>query len=166
MRLLSGSTHKISEYLEDTLDLFAEDVVEFLLQTSILDHLSGALCEAITGIHESGELLARLERQQFLLIPLDGADFRAIPFSPHSRLEIADSLRQPGIGLGEQVTVPSASKAVPVTQEGVPSSPMRLVRSQPLEVRFETFRCWLDTELSTTQRYIEADVEPQRGLLI
>lgn len=74
MRLLSGSTHKISEYLEDTLDSFAEDIVEFLLQTSILDHLSGALCEAITGIHESGELLARLERQQFLLIPLDGAD--------------------------------------------------------------------------------------------
>lgn len=89
MRLLSGSTHKISEYLEDTLDSFAEDVVEFLLQTSILDHLSGALCEAITGIHESGELLARLERQQFLLNPIGRSRFPC--HSLLSSLEVGNS---------------------------------------------------------------------------
>lgn len=71
VRTLSGTSHNISEYLEDTLDSLPAEIVEFLLQISILDQLNGSLCEAVTGVHQSGVLLARLERQQLLLIPLD-----------------------------------------------------------------------------------------------
>jgi len=71
LRALSGTTHSISEYLEDTLSSLPGEVVDFLLRISILDQLNGALCEAVSGVHQSGVLLARLERQQLLLIPLD-----------------------------------------------------------------------------------------------
>ena len=73
VRTISGTTRKISEYLEDTLNSLPEEIVDFLLQTSILNQMNGALCEAVTGVHQSGILLARLEHHQFLLIPLDEA---------------------------------------------------------------------------------------------
>lgn len=72
-RMLSGTTRKISEYLENTLASLPEETVTFLLKTSVLDRLSGALCEAITGLAQSGAILAKLERQQFLLVSLDDA---------------------------------------------------------------------------------------------
>lgn len=71
VRSLSGTTHKISQYLEDTLSSLPDDIVDFLLRVSILDQLNGSLCEAVAGMSQSGTLLARIERQQILLIPLD-----------------------------------------------------------------------------------------------
>lgn len=71
VQTLSGASNRISEYIEDTLSAIPEDAVEFLVQISILDQMNGALCEAVSGVHQSGVLLARLERQQFLFIPLD-----------------------------------------------------------------------------------------------
>jgi LuxR family maltose regulon positive regulatory protein len=71
VRKLSGTTRTISEYLGDTLQSMPEEIVDFLLRTSILDQMNGPLCEAVTGVSQSGLLLTRLERQQFLVIPLD-----------------------------------------------------------------------------------------------
>jgi len=71
LQALSGTNRKISEYLEDTLNSLPDEIVQFLLRISILGQVNGSLCEAVSGVHQSGTLLARLERQQFLLIPLD-----------------------------------------------------------------------------------------------
>lgn len=46
-------------------------VRDFLLQTAILDRLSGPLCDAVTGRTDSAELLNELDRGNVFLIPLD-----------------------------------------------------------------------------------------------
>jgi LuxR family maltose regulon positive regulatory protein len=47
------------------------EVVDFMLRTSILDRLSGALCEAVTGETSARAILASLAQRQMLLAPLD-----------------------------------------------------------------------------------------------
>ena len=50
MQAFTGSHRYIVDYLvEEVLQRQSEDVRTFLLQTSILDRLSGPLCEAVTG---------------------------------------------------------------------------------------------------------------------
>lgn len=93
VRVLSGTTHNISEYLEDTLSSLPDDVVDFLLRISILDQMNGSLCKAVSGVYRSGVLLARLERQQFLLIPLDEAG-NCYRFHHLMREFLADQLKQ------------------------------------------------------------------------
>jgi LuxR family maltose regulon positive regulatory protein len=48
-----------------------DDVVRFLLETSVLDRLCGPLADAVTGRDDSQELLERLERANLFLAPLD-----------------------------------------------------------------------------------------------
>ena len=71
IRTFSGTSRSIAEYLEDTLASEPDEIVWFLLQTSILDQMNGPLCEAVTGMPQSAELLATLDRQQLLLMRLD-----------------------------------------------------------------------------------------------
>jgi LuxR family maltose regulon positive regulatory protein len=68
---LTGASRKISAYIEDTLATQADDIVQFLLETSILDRLDGSLCRAVTGIARSAELLKALRHEQLLLVTLD-----------------------------------------------------------------------------------------------
>jgi LuxR family maltose regulon positive regulatory protein len=67
----SGASRKISTYIEDTLATQADDIVQFLLQTAILDRLEGSLCRAVTGIARSSDLLQELRHEQLLLVTLD-----------------------------------------------------------------------------------------------
>ena len=71
VRSLSGASRKISAYIEDTLATQADEIVQFLLQTAILDRLHGSLCQAVTGISRSAELLRALNHEQLLLVALD-----------------------------------------------------------------------------------------------
>lgn len=73
VRTITGTSRTISEYFEDTLDTEPEEVVDFLLKTSILDQLNPSLCAAVAGCREDAGLLEGLEREQFLLVPLEGA---------------------------------------------------------------------------------------------
>jgi LuxR family maltose regulon positive regulatory protein len=57
--------------VEEVLQRQPERVRAFLLQTSILDRLSGALCDAVTGQNDSKMTLERLERGNFFIVPLD-----------------------------------------------------------------------------------------------
>ncbi|HVL26373.1 MAG TPA: LuxR C-terminal-related transcriptional regulator, partial [Thermomicrobiales bacterium] len=50
----------------------ADPIREFLLHTSILDRLSGPLCDAVTGRDDSKALLEGLERSNLFVVPLDG----------------------------------------------------------------------------------------------
>jgi LuxR family maltose regulon positive regulatory protein len=69
---LRGSSRYIVDYLaEEVLRRQPEGVRAFLLQTSILDRLSGPLCDAITDRADGQEMLERLERANLFTIPLD-----------------------------------------------------------------------------------------------
>jgi len=46
-------------------------VQTFLLQTSILDHMCGSLCDAVTGSHSSQSMLDWLEHANLFVYPLD-----------------------------------------------------------------------------------------------
>jgi LuxR family maltose regulon positive regulatory protein len=68
----SGSNRYILDYLvEEVLNRQPEDIQDFLLRTSILDRLSGPLCDAVTGRQDSRALLNTLERANLFILPLD-----------------------------------------------------------------------------------------------
>ena len=43
----------------------------FLLETSVLERLSGALCDAVTGRQDGQPMLEQVERANLFLVPLD-----------------------------------------------------------------------------------------------
>ena len=68
----AGDDRYIADYLvEEVLQRQPERVRNFLLQTSILDRLSGPLCDAVTGQEEGKVLLEALERGNLFVVPLD-----------------------------------------------------------------------------------------------
>jgi ATP/maltotriose-dependent transcriptional regulator MalT len=68
----AGDDRYIVDFLaEEVLQRQPEHVQHFLLQTSILDRLSGPLCDAVTGQDGSKAKLAALERGNLFLVPLD-----------------------------------------------------------------------------------------------
>ncbi len=70
--IFTGSHQTVFEYLSDeVLARQPEHIRDFLVQTSILNRLCAPLCDAVTGINNSAELLASLERKQLFVKPLD-----------------------------------------------------------------------------------------------
>ena len=68
----AGSARHVFDYLADeVLSRQPEDVREFLLKSSIVETLSGPLCEALTDTTGGREMLERLERANLFLVPLD-----------------------------------------------------------------------------------------------
>jgi LuxR family maltose regulon positive regulatory protein len=68
----SGSHRYVLDYLtEEVLDRQHEEVRTFLLETSLLERLSGGLCDAVTGRADSRAMLERVERAGLFLVPLD-----------------------------------------------------------------------------------------------
>jgi LuxR family maltose regulon positive regulatory protein len=69
---LRGTHRFILTYLtEEVLQRRPPDIQDFLLQTSILERLNGALCDAVTGRAGSAQLLEQLLTANLFLIPLD-----------------------------------------------------------------------------------------------
>ena len=68
----TGSHRYILDYLtEEVLERQSEQVRTFLLETSVLERLSGALCDAVTSRKGSQALLEQVERAGLFLVPLD-----------------------------------------------------------------------------------------------
>ena len=68
----SGSHRYVLDYLtEEVLARQSEQVRGFLLETSVLDQLSGPLCDAVTGQPGSQALLEALERANLFVVALD-----------------------------------------------------------------------------------------------
>ena len=68
----SGSHRHVLDYLaEEVLERQPEQVRAFLLETSVLDRLSGELCDAVTGRPGSQALLEQVEHAGLFLTPLD-----------------------------------------------------------------------------------------------
>jgi LuxR family transcriptional regulator, maltose regulon positive regulatory protein len=72
IRSFSGSHRDVLDYLaEEVLERQPGQVREFLLVTSIAEHLTGTLCDAITGHSDGQEMLERLERENLFVVQLD-----------------------------------------------------------------------------------------------
>ncbi len=68
----TGDDRFVVDYLaEEVLQRQPDDVRRFLLSTSILDRLTGALCDAVTGQDGGRTTLDVLERRNLFLVPLD-----------------------------------------------------------------------------------------------
>jgi LuxR family maltose regulon positive regulatory protein len=68
----SGSNRYVLDYLAgEVLDRQTEQVREFLLDTSVLERLSGELCDAVTGRPGGQAMLEAIERANLFLVPLD-----------------------------------------------------------------------------------------------
>ncbi len=68
----TGSHRYVLDYLaEEVLERQGEQVRAFLLETSVLERLSGSLCDAVTGRPGSQALLEQVERAGLFLVPLD-----------------------------------------------------------------------------------------------
>ncbi len=72
IKAFSGSHRFVLDYLvEEVLDQQSSDIQDFLLQTSILERMTGPLCDAVTGSSDSQTTLIQLDRSNLFLIPLD-----------------------------------------------------------------------------------------------
>lgn len=72
IRKMAGTERDISDYFFD--EVFArqsETMQQFLLYTSILDRMTGELCQAVTGIAESHAYLQQLDEENLFLVALD-----------------------------------------------------------------------------------------------
>jgi LuxR family maltose regulon positive regulatory protein len=72
VQTFTGSHRYILDYLiEEVFKQRSAEVQDFLLQTSILDWLSGPLCDAVVDRKGSQELLEQLEQANLFLVPAD-----------------------------------------------------------------------------------------------
>jgi LuxR family transcriptional regulator, maltose regulon positive regulatory protein len=70
-----GDDRLMADYVRDELlGALEEDQRAFLRRTSVLDSLSGELCDAVLESWGSGEVLRNMSRSNVLMIPLDSAD--------------------------------------------------------------------------------------------
>ena len=68
----SGSHRYVLDYLtEEVLERQTAEVREFLLETSVLERLSGPLCDAVTGRTDSQTMLESIEKANLFLVSLD-----------------------------------------------------------------------------------------------
>ena len=68
----SGSHRYVLDYLADeVLEGQTDQVREFLLETSVLERLSGGLCDAVTGRTGGQVMLEQVEQANLFLVPLD-----------------------------------------------------------------------------------------------
>ena len=68
----TGNHRFVLDYLvEEVLQRQPESARSFLLQTAILDRLSGPLCNAVTEREDSGRMLDALERSNLFVVSLD-----------------------------------------------------------------------------------------------
>jgi LuxR family transcriptional regulator, maltose regulon positive regulatory protein len=68
----TGSHRHVLDFLtEEVLERQSEQVRTFLLQTSMLERLSGELCDTVTGRPGSQALLEQIERAGLFVVPLD-----------------------------------------------------------------------------------------------
>lgn len=72
IKSFTGSHRFVLDYLiEEVLQQQSESVQTFLLQTAVLDRLTGSLCDALTGQDNGRATLEMLEHANLFIVPLD-----------------------------------------------------------------------------------------------
>jgi LuxR family transcriptional regulator, maltose regulon positive regulatory protein len=75
VRDFTGDHRHVADYLlGEVIEALDEATRDFLLRTSVLPRLSGALCDAVLDRNGSSALLAKLARSNLFLVPLDARD--------------------------------------------------------------------------------------------
>jgi len=94
LQSFAGNHPYVLDYLiEEVLQQQPHQIQTFLLRTSVLDRLSGPLCDAIIGREEAGgqRTLEQLERMNLFLVPLDGErQWRNVPRRASANRRTAD----------------------------------------------------------------------------
>jgi LuxR family maltose regulon positive regulatory protein len=68
----TGSHRFVLDYLaEEVLQRQPDDIRRFLLRTSVLERMTGPLCDTVTGREDGGDVLELLERANLFVVPLD-----------------------------------------------------------------------------------------------
>ncbi len=68
----TGSQRYVMDYLmEEVLQKQSVEIRDFLMKTSVLERLSGPLCDAVAGREDSQDILLSLERSHLFIVPLD-----------------------------------------------------------------------------------------------
>jgi LuxR family maltose regulon positive regulatory protein len=68
----TGSSHYILDYLiDEVFDQQPVEIQDFLLRTSILDRLTGSLCDVVVNRTDSHDLLDSLDHANLFIFPLD-----------------------------------------------------------------------------------------------
>ena len=71
-RVFTGSHRFVLDYLvEEVLNSQSDDVRGFLLDTSVLQQMTGTLCDALTGRDDGRQMLEILERGNLFVVPLE-----------------------------------------------------------------------------------------------
>src|SRR6201991_4582694 len=74
IRSFAGDNRHIVDYLmAEVLDGQPPDLRSFLLRTSVLERLSGALCDAMLQTSGSASVLEKIERENLFVVPLDAS---------------------------------------------------------------------------------------------
>ncbi len=72
IRSFQGSNRLVLDFLiEEVLARQEKDVQDFLLRTSVLERMTGPLCDALTGREDGCEILEALYRANLFIVPLD-----------------------------------------------------------------------------------------------
>jgi LuxR family transcriptional regulator, maltose regulon positive regulatory protein len=81
VRQMSSGSRPINGYLKELFGGLPDDIAQFMLRLSVLDRFCAPLCQAVTGIPSSLELMERMIVFHLLLVPVDeeGRWFRFHP---------------------------------------------------------------------------------------
>ncbi len=72
IKSITGSHRFVLDYLmEEVLERQSEIIQTFMLQTSILNHMTGPLCDALTGREDGQQTLELLDKANLFVVPLD-----------------------------------------------------------------------------------------------
>lgn len=72
----AGDDHYVMDYLlEEVLQRQTQELQTFLMETSIIDRLSGPLCDAITGREDGHAMLEHLEKENLFVTCLDNRGY-------------------------------------------------------------------------------------------
>jgi LuxR family maltose regulon positive regulatory protein len=72
LRALIETDHSLVDFLvNEVIELQPPEVVEFLMMTAELESFDAALCDAVTGRHDSVEMLSRVRSANLFLVELD-----------------------------------------------------------------------------------------------
>jgi ATP/maltotriose-dependent transcriptional regulator MalT len=72
MQAFTGSHRHVVDYLvQEVLARQPDHLQTFLLETAVLERMTGSLCEAVTGRLEGEAMVERLEQANLFLVPLD-----------------------------------------------------------------------------------------------
>jgi LuxR family maltose regulon positive regulatory protein len=100
-RALDVRSHTIADYfISEVLDTQPADLVQFMLDTSVLGQLTPAACAAVTGRHDAAAMLRRIDAAHLFLVALDeGGDtfryHRLVRQVLHAELRARDRDREP-----------------------------------------------------------------------